>query len=409
MLPSFGDSSAEEVFKNEIKSAAEIKGKNIIHYEFIHNGDDFPEIPPYIIMEYADGGTLSSLLKQQKQTGKKFELFTLLDIFKQLASGMAQISQILVHRDIKPDNILLCGSTLKISDFGLSKIAIESTRTMSFKGWGTLLYMAPEAWDSSKNTLQMDIYSMGIVFYELAALMYPFEPIPNTYEECKNAHLLSAIVRIEKNNPALPPSLISIINRMLEKSTKRRFSNWQEIIQLLDSQVEPESQIDKIVAMAVAVKNSEDTACQKQESDSQQREKEKSDFCKLVYSQFENTVLAPLITFIEKVNVKYAGSTKITFPQNGQAAYSREKFSWKMNVPPKNSLTFNMEAVIKENHRRERHIDRTWGERKIITEHYIPQYKRKDILAWGKCQIKRAMDSTFFCLIAAVFMVTGLL
>lgn len=388
MLPSFGDSSAEEAFKNEIQSATGVKGENIIRYEFIHNGDNFPELPPYIIMEYADGGTLGSVLKQRQQADEAFELVDLLDIYKQLASGMSEINRTLVHRDIKPDNILLCGSTFKISDFGLSKIAAENTRTMTFKGGGTPLFMAPEAWDFSKNTVQMDIYSMGIVFYELATLRYPYEPIPRTYEECKNAHLLSAMVSLEKFNTFLPSSLISVINKMLEKSTKRRFANWQDIIQLLEEQTKSDSLIDKMVVMAVAARNAEDIARQNQESAAQQKAKEKSDFCKLVCSQFENTIIAPIINFAEKVNSQYAGSAKITYPQTGCTTYSREHFSWKMNIPPNNSLTFNMEAILKENHRREVPADRIWGENRTRTEYYIPQYKGKNILAWGEVSNK---------------------
>lgn len=384
-LPSFGDSSAEEAFKNEIQSAAGIKGENIIRYEFVHNGYKFPELPPYIIMEYADGGTLGSILKKRRQAGKALELDVLINIFKQLTNGMSEINRTLVHRDIKPDNILLCGNTLKISDFGLSKIAAENTRTMTFKGGGTPLYMAPEAWDFSKNTVQMDIYSMGIIFYELATLRYLYEPIPRTYEDCKNAHLLSPIVSLEKANTSLPSSLVSVINRMLEKSTNRRFSNWQDIIQLLEKQDKPDSSVDRLVAMAIASKNAEDIARQNQESAKQQREKEKSDFCKLVRSQFENTVIVPIINFVEKINSQYAGGAKITFLQSSYTTSNMEHFSWEMNIPPKNSLTINMEAILKENHRREvAPVDRIWGENRTRTEYYIPHYKKKNILAWGE-------------------------
>ena len=57
-LPSFYDKSSEEAFKNEIRAALEIKGDNVIHYEFVHSGEEYPELPPYIIMEYANNGTL---------------------------------------------------------------------------------------------------------------------------------------------------------------------------------------------------------------------------------------------------------------------------------------------------------------------------------------------------------------
>lgn len=313
MLPSFGKTSAAEAFKNEIQSAVGVRGENIIHYEFVHNGDAFCQLPPYIIMEYADGGTLSSVLEYRQQLGKEFDVAALLVYFKQLATGMNVINRSLVHRDIKPENILLCGNTLKISDFGLAKIAVENTRTMTFKGSGTSLYMAPEAWDYSKNTFQMDIYSMGIVFYELATLHYPYEPKPHTYEECKHAHMLSAPTSINKYNPSLPSNLVSVINRMLEKSIKRRFTNWQELLELLDRQIEPDSSLDRIAAMAVSAMNAEDSARQRQESERQQKVREKSEFCQRVRSQFDNDIVTPIVKLAEEINAQYAGLNKIDF------------------------------------------------------------------------------------------------
>lgn len=383
-LPSFGDSSSVLSFKNEIRSATKVSGENVIRYEYVHDGDAFPEFPPYIIMEYADGGTLGTILEKRKQSGKVYTDNELIGIFKQLAKGMSQINSSLVHRDIKPDNILLCGNTFKISDFGLSKVVVESTRTLSFKGGGTPLYMAPEAWDLSKNTIQMDIYSMGIVFYELATLQYPYTPLPNTLEECKSTHLYSAITNICRTHPTLSPSLTSLINRMLEKSAKRRFSTWDEIIELLDAQATPNSTVDKMVAMAIAAKNAEDIARQRQEATFKQQKKEKEDFLKLVYSQFEQTIIAPIIEYAEKVNLKYAGKDKLTFPTNQYVAPDQKNFFWKLIIPPNNSLTINLEAILKENFVHEFPVDRIFGGEGMRRENYIPQYKGKNILAWGE-------------------------
>lgn len=383
-FPSFASLDSELSFKNEIRSALKVSGSNVIRYEYVHDGDVFPEFPPYIIMEYADGGTLSALLNKRKQCGEIYTNNELIIIFTQLAKGMLQINTSLVHRDVKPDNILLCGNTFKISDFGLSKVAAENTRTMSFKGGGTPLYMAPEAWDLSKNTIQMDIYSMGIVFYELAALQYPYIPLPRTYEECKSTHLYSAITSLAKINPNLPPSLISLINRMLEKSTKRRFSTWNEIIELLDKQTPPDTSVDKMVAMAVAAKNAEDIARQEREATFKQQKKEKEDFLKLVYSQFEQTIITPIVEFVEKVNLQYAGRDKLTFSTNQYVVPEQKNFTWTLNIPPNNSVTINVEAILKENFIREISIDRILGENHTLKENYIPQYKGRNILAWGE-------------------------
>ena len=233
-LPSFFDKSSEIAFKNEIQAALKVSGDNVIRYEFAHTGEKYPELPLYIIMEYADNGTLRDILNQRKRTNSFYSTEELFGIFRQLANGMSDINSLLVHRDIKPENILLCGSVLKITDFGLSKVAVEKTRTITFKGGGTPLYMSPEAWDYSKNTIQMDIYSMGIIFYELAALEYPYSPMPRTQEDAKNLHLYSPIQNITNFNSRLDPKITSIINRMLEKVSKKRFKSWTEIIQSLE-------------------------------------------------------------------------------------------------------------------------------------------------------------------------------
>lgn len=386
MLPSFGDSSSIEAFKNEIKMATSVDGENIIRYEYVNDGDKSTEFPPYIIMEYAEGGTLSSFLKEKKDNKAFFSNNELIMIFKQLAQGMKRINEKLVHRDIKPDNILISKNTFKISDFGLSKVAIESTRTMTFKGYGTPLYMAPEAWDFTKNTIQMDMYSMGIIFYELAAMRYPYDPIPKTQDECKDTHLYSAVVNLGSINRKLSPSIVSVINRMLEKAPKKRFNSWDDIIKVLDAQVTPTSALDKLVASAIATKNTEDSIRQSQESEAKRKAQECEAFLKLVSSQFQHTIIAPIIEMAEGVNRGYCGEEKITFraPQFSTHAYFNHFFSWEMSVFKKNNISIKLEAILKENHTREVYVDRIFGGNSTRRENYIPQYKGKNILAWGE-------------------------
>lgn len=383
-FPAFASPDTELSFKNEIRLALKISGSNVIRYEYVHDGDAFPELPPYIIMEYANGGTLTNVIAKKQKTGSFYTNDELIHLFRQLATGMSQVNSYLVHRDVKPDNILLCDGTLKISDFGLSKIAAEGTRTLSFKGAGTPLYMAPEAWDLSKNTLQMDIYSMGIVFYEIATLHYPYLQSPSTFDECKDMHLYSPIINPAKINPTLSPSLVSLINRMLEKPSKRRFETWYDVFNVLDAQTSPVSAIDKMVATAVAAKNAEDVSRQQREAELRKQSKEREDYLKLVYSQYEQTILAPVIEFAEKINLQYAGKEKLTFPENQYVSHGQSKFFWKLNVSPNNAITFNFEAILKENFTREVYVDRVFGGNRTRKENYIPQYKKTNILGWGE-------------------------
>lgn len=384
-FPSFSDKGSEEAFKNEICAARKISGNHIIHYEYTHDGEEYVDLPPYIIMEYADGGTLRDVINQRKQNNSLFDNNELYSIYRQLAEGMKKINTFLIHRDIKPENILICDKDLKITDFGLAKVAVEETRTMTFKGGGTPLYMAPEAWDLSKNTIQMDIYSMGIIFYEIAALEYPYSPMPTTQEEAKSLHLYSAIQNISKYNQKISPNMVSVINRMLEKPTKKRFASWDELMNILNQTGIAQHPIDSVVDIAVSSKNNYNLKCRKQESEKKLKEKEKADYCKLVRSQFDNTIIVLLNQFVDKINLKYAGADKVQLRYNGDVSRQQDYISCKLVASESNYVDIKIEVVLKKNHIRNVPVNNFWDEnRKTRKEMYIPQYAGKNIMALGE-------------------------
>lgn len=136
---------------------------------------------------------------------------------------------------------------------------------MSFKGYGTLPYIAPEAWNSDKNTVQMDIYSMGIVFYELATLMYPYELNSNDVESYKNVHLFSRIRNIANLQDAVGVEVASIIMTMLQKPIQKRFRSWDEIEkQLENTESIKEDGMNSVVSMAISKKIQNDAQKQQQ-------------------------------------------------------------------------------------------------------------------------------------------------
>lgn len=100
LLHSFGDEATANSFKNEIKLSSEVSGEHVIHYLYAHNGDEYPELPPYIIMEYADGGTLADQIDKRKKTNNPYSTVELRNLFLQLVDGMKSINKKLVHRDI---------------------------------------------------------------------------------------------------------------------------------------------------------------------------------------------------------------------------------------------------------------------------------------------------------------------
>ena len=87
----------------------------------------------------------------------------------------------MLHRDIKPDNILLDGGVVKVSDFGLSKLVGAMTRSATFKGGQHMLYMAPEGWLGEQNAIQIDMYSTGLVMFEIATLAFAYR-MPATWQ-----------------------------------------------------------------------------------------------------------------------------------------------------------------------------------------------------------------------------------
>src|SRR5947208_3594061 len=194
----FSDQNTLNAFRHEGQSAVEIDHPNVIRYYFFHTGAEYSDLPPYIIMEYAGEGTLESFLAANRLSHKFFDHDTIIRIFEQLIDGMEAINATLIHRDIKPDNIVLSDGNLKITDFGLSKLVQEATRTSTFKGFGCLRSLAPEGWKSEKNTIQMDIYSMGLVFYEVATLQYPYTVAGGDPHQWMEAHIFQAVSRPEK-------------------------------------------------------------------------------------------------------------------------------------------------------------------------------------------------------------------
>lgn len=252
------DNNQFRALVNEGNLAAQIIHANVLRVFFFHDGQKYPTLPPYMLLEFADGGHLGEVINQRRAESRYFTNQELKTLFHALASGMKAINEKLVHRDIKPDNILFVNGTPKISDFGLSKVVGAVTRSQSFKGVNHVMYCAPEAWRVEKNTFTMDMYSMGLVFFELATLKYPYhvETTGNIVEAFKNAHLTQIIADPQTINSSLELSLRQIILKMTAKRLEERYSSWDEIIGRLgsfDSAPANTIGVDRLVEKALEV------------------------------------------------------------------------------------------------------------------------------------------------------------
>lgn len=390
LLYSFGDGATAASFKNEVKLSSEVSGEHVIHYIYAHDGDEYPELPPYIVMEYAEGGTLADQIEERRKTNNPYSKEELRNLFIQLVNGMESINKKLVHRDIKPENILICNGIYKISDFGLAKIASESTRTMSFKGYGTLQYIAPEAWKSEKNTIQMDIYSMGIVFYELALLDYPYDIACNDVDAYRNAHMFSRVKRTDELKNILGADVASIILAMLEKPIQKRLKSWEEVEEKLGNpSLEVAGDLGNIVSLAIGKKIETDTRKQQQIEQENRERKEKEDYCNLVRNQFESVIVDFFEQFTDEYNIHLAGNDKCKLELNLRNHGFREQFSCQLTIPSVTNITVKCKVIMPNSYTYVVDADRIYGfsymygsgygERKVA---YTPQYKNKNIIGW---------------------------
>lgn len=206
------DPSRKRRFTQEAKAASALNHPNIITIYEIAEWEN----APYITMEYIEGQTLREL------AGPPVDLVALLPILRQLAEAIAVAHAAgIVHRDIKPENVMLRpDGYVKVLDFGLARLsqpndAQSETATGTGTVMGTARYMSPEQARGEATDAPSDVFSMGIVFYELIAGAHPFYsgPAPATIA----AILSQDAIMPSRLNPEIPASLEALVLRMLSK------------------------------------------------------------------------------------------------------------------------------------------------------------------------------------------------
>ncbi len=232
---------------NEGRLALEIDDPNVIRVYHFHDGggrrnpgqprssDRHRGPGPYVIMDLADGGSLQDVIDARRPLGAQFRTDNLTVMFRQLASGMKAINAKLIHRDIRPSNILIHRGRLKISDFGLAKAVGTRPSADSARENLHVKYRAPEAWGAGVDTVAMDMYSMGIVFYEMATLRHPYAPDGRTdpVSAWRSAHVYTAVEPADKWNLRLPRDLAKLLAKMMSKRPQDRPS-WDEVLERLE-------------------------------------------------------------------------------------------------------------------------------------------------------------------------------
>ena len=216
-----GDLSNDEKFvrrfQREALSASSLAHPNIV--EVYDVGEDNGLY--YIVMEYIEGKTLKQLLKKRGS----LTLSEAIDIMLQLTDGMAHAhDSYIIHRDLKPQNVMIKDDgQIKITDFGIA-VALNSTQlTQTNSVMGSVHYLPPEQASGKGCTTKSDIYSMGIIFYELLSGSLPFRG--DNAVEIALKHMRDPLPSLREDNSAIPQSIENIIRRATAKNPKNRYDD----------------------------------------------------------------------------------------------------------------------------------------------------------------------------------------
>ena len=220
-----GDLATDEKFvrrfQREALSASSLSNPNIV--EVYDVGEDNGEY--YIVMEYVEGKHLKNLLKKRG----KLTVPEVVDIVLQITNGLSVAhDSYLIHRDIKPQNILILDNGLiKITDFGIA-VAMNATQlTQTNSVMGSVHYLPPEQASGKGATLQSDIYSIGILMYELLTGKLPFKG--DNAVEIALKHLKEPMPSIKDEEPDIPQSIENIILKATAKNPKNRYADAREM------------------------------------------------------------------------------------------------------------------------------------------------------------------------------------
>lgn len=209
-------------FQREASAISKLSHPNVVDVYDVGEFKDYH----YIVMEYVRGRTLKQLIAQRGALHKEEAL----DIMKQLTMAIQHAHEHnIIHRDVKPQNVLVKDDgTVKITDFGIAMVHDSLSLTQGESILGSAHYLAPETTRGEAPTKQVDIYALGIVFYELLSGTVPFKG-DNAYQ-IATKHLHDPMPLIRDFNPTLPQTIENVIQRACVKDKNSRYTSTKEML-----------------------------------------------------------------------------------------------------------------------------------------------------------------------------------
>ena len=226
------DEDAVKRFNREAKAVTSLSHPNIVSIYDVENEGEFY----YLILEYVEGMTLKDYMIKNP----RMPIETIVHIAKQIAAGLSHAHQNgIIHRDIKPQNILMNENlTCKITDFGIARAYGDTTLTQTNQMLGTVYYLSPEQARGNVATAQSDIYSLGILIFEMITGQIPFKGESAVAIALK--HLQEELPEIDKYRDHVPQSVKNIVLQATMKNPNERYISSKELFEDLSTVLNPE-------------------------------------------------------------------------------------------------------------------------------------------------------------------------
>ncbi len=304
------DREAQETFEREIRAAQNVDNEHVLKVvDFGTHKEASGDLYLFTIAELCPDGDYRRRMMSYRLD--PLDVPSVVADFRQILAGLQALHERIVHRDVKPENIFDRDGILKIGDFGLSRFIDQATRTLTFKGFGSPQYMAPEVWSMHRTTPATDLYAIGVMLYEAVTGQAPFVSGGDINRLCQ-MHLFTPAPRAKSINRSVPDRLEGIVKKLLEKEPSNRFQSSGEVLEALSNVQSGEPSAD-VAEIAARLRQHHDTAEQRRLADKQKMEADLTDLERNRYKEQElrgaiEEVISEINTQLEEVKIQQASN-----------------------------------------------------------------------------------------------------